>query len=128
MEFHIKEAREYAGYSQKELAQIIGVAQNTFHGYESGKHDPKSDLLIKIANACNVSVDFLLGVDVNNTKKSPSATDAAPGEDVSQVFDYLCNGLEAMGLIGEGEDISDRQADVLLGICAILRATFDNPQ
>lgn len=128
MEFHIKEAREYAGYSQKELAQIIGVAQNTFHGYESGKHDPKSDLLIKIANACNVSVDFLLGVDVNNTKKSPSATDAAPGEDVSQVFDYLCNGLEAMGLIGEGEDISDRQADVLLGICAILRATFNNPQ
>ena len=128
MEFHIKEAREYAGYSQKELAQIIGVAQNTFHGYESGKHDPKSDLLIKIANACNVSVDFLLGVDVNNTKKSPSATDAAPGEDVSQVFDYICNGLEAMGLIGEGEDISDRQADVLLGICAILRATFNNPQ
>lgn len=61
MKFHIKEARELAGYSQKEIAQIIGVAQNTFHGYESGKHDPKSDILIKIANACSVTVDFLLG-------------------------------------------------------------------
>lgn len=63
MKFHIREAREKAGYSQKELAQIIGVAQNTFHGYESGKHDPKSELLYKIADACNVTVDFLLGRD-----------------------------------------------------------------
>ena len=61
MDFKIKEAREKAGYSQKELAEIIGVAPNTFHGYESGKHDPKSDLLIKIANACKVTTDFLLG-------------------------------------------------------------------
>lgn len=61
MEFYIREARETAGYSQKELADIIGVAPNTLHGYETGKHDPKSDLLLKIANACNVSVDFLLG-------------------------------------------------------------------
>lgn len=61
MKFYIKEARESAGLSQKELAQIIGVAPNTMHGYESGKHDPKSDLLTKIAIACHVSVDFLLG-------------------------------------------------------------------
>lgn len=61
MKFQIREARENAGYSQKELAKIIGVAQNTFHGYESGKHDPKPDLLIKIAQACGTTVDFLLG-------------------------------------------------------------------
>ncbi len=75
MIFYIKEAREKAGFSQKELAEIIGVAPNTFHGYESGKHDPKSDLLVKIAQACNVSVDYLLGVSIqtyNETKKSPS--------------------------------------------------------
>jgi len=75
MEFRIKEARENAGYSQKELAEIIGVAPNTFHGYESGKHDPKSDLLIKIANACNVSTDFLLGATKEpkeETKKPPA--------------------------------------------------------
>ena len=62
MKFFIKEARERAGYTQKQLAEIIGVAPNTFHGYESGKHDPKSDLLIQIAKTCDVSVDFLLGL------------------------------------------------------------------
>jgi len=84
MEFRIKEARENAGYSQKELAEIIGVAPNTFHGYESGKHDPKSDLLVKIANACNVSTDFLLGATKElqeKTKKSPSVAEAAPGDE-----------------------------------------------
>lgn len=75
MKFQIKQARENAGYSQKELAEIIGVAPNTFHGYESGKHDPKSDLLIKIANACNVTIDFLLGYDApqsHKIKKAPT--------------------------------------------------------
>ncbi len=68
MTFQIKAAREKAGYSQKELAELIGVAPNTFHGYESGKHDPKSDLLIKIARACHVTTDFLLGTsDVSET-------------------------------------------------------------
>ena len=61
MKFFIKEAREKAGLSQKELAELIGVAPNTMHGYESGKHDPKSDLLKKISAACHVSIDFLLG-------------------------------------------------------------------
>ncbi|RKJ38497.1 helix-turn-helix domain-containing protein [Acutalibacter sp. 1XD8-33] len=62
MRFRIKEAREAAGYSQKELAEILGVAPNTFHGYESGKHDPKSFLLTEIAEVCGVSTDFLLGL------------------------------------------------------------------
>lgn len=82
MEFRIKEAREKAGYSQKELAEIIGVAPNTFHGYESGKHDPKSDLLIKIANTCHVTTDFLLGTSDSMSpaikiEKAPSLSDEA---------------------------------------------------
>lgn len=73
MKFQIKAARESAGFSQKELAKIIGVAPSTFNGYESGNHDPKSELLSKIADACNVTVDFLLGR--NCTDKSASGQD-----------------------------------------------------
>lgn len=77
MKFQIKEAREYAGFSQKELAEKIGVAPNTFHGYESGKHDPKSEILIDIAQACNVSVDFLLGL---SKEKPPAPAEADAGD------------------------------------------------
>ena len=75
MKIFIKEAREQAGFSQRELAERIGVAPNTLHGYESGKHDPKSDLLVQIAAACQVSVDFLLGVP--DIKNAPSVSDEA---------------------------------------------------
>ncbi len=79
MQFYIKEARELAGLSQKELAEQIGVAPNTLHGYESGKHDPKSDLLVAISSVCHVSVDFLLTgkntgswIVKSDDKKAPS--------------------------------------------------------
>ena len=87
MKFQIKEAREKAGYSQKELAKIIGVAPNTFHGYESGKHNPKSVLLIEIAKTCNVSVDFLLGLsDKPNLNLDPPA---AQYSDFTELLDKL---------------------------------------
>lgn len=61
-------------------------------------------------------------------KNSPSTAEAAPGEDVAQIFDYLNDGLVSLGFIRDGEDITDQQAEVLLGICSILRATFEDKQ
>ncbi len=61
MNFRIKDARKFAGISQKELAKMLGIAPATLSGYESGTHDPKSDILTMIADICGVSVDFLLG-------------------------------------------------------------------
>lgn len=97
MKFHIKEARESAGYSQKELAEIVGVAPNTFHGYESGKHDPKSDLLVKIATACHVTVDFLLGAStLQAVKKAPSEL---PEEALKIAKDYAALSKHAKGAV-----------------------------
>lgn len=76
LHFRIKEAREMAGMSQKELAEKIGVAPNTFHGYESGKHDPKSNLLADISRICGVTVDFLLGLEEMKNTPTSSADDA----------------------------------------------------
>lgn len=126
MKFQIKEARVQAGLSQKELARIIGVAPSTFNGYESGNHDPKSDLLIKIAQACNVTVDFLLGHgSAVDTKKSPNTAETAPGEEELKLMEYLKRAVYDMGFLPEGADLTDRQAEALLGMCAILHAVFD---
>ena len=67
MRFKIKEARTIAGLSQKELAERMGIHAATLSGYESGAHDPKSDGLMKIADICKVSVDFLLDREKEKT-------------------------------------------------------------
>jgi transcriptional regulator with XRE-family HTH domain len=61
MEFRIKEAREAAQLTQAQLAEQLGISYATLSGYETGKHDPKSETLVKIAKICGTSVDFLLG-------------------------------------------------------------------
>lgn len=62
-------AREHAKLNQKELAKILGISPSTLNGYEKGNHDPKSDGLIKIAKACNVTTDYLLGLSDNIEKE-----------------------------------------------------------
>ena len=56
---HIKEARESAGLSIRDLAAKAGVAVNTISLIEGGKSVPRADILRKIANALGRSMDEL---------------------------------------------------------------------
>ncbi|OPX88096.1 MAG: antitoxin HipB [Pelotomaculum sp. PtaB.Bin104] len=56
---NIKWARKSAGLSQSELARIVGVSVNTISGIELGRIKPSVDTFIRIARACNVSLDIL---------------------------------------------------------------------
>ncbi|WP_165973945.1 helix-turn-helix domain-containing protein [Marinitoga lauensis] len=59
----IKEIRISKGLEQKELAKLAGIGQSTFSEIESGKRiGIRTDILVKIAKALNVSTDYLLGL------------------------------------------------------------------
>ena len=47
--------------SQAETANLLEIAQTTYAGYETGKHEPDMKMLIKIANLYNVSIDYVVG-------------------------------------------------------------------
>lgn len=54
--------RERAGYATaKEFADALDVPYNTYIAYENQKREPKLEMLIKIADLLNVSLDDLLG-------------------------------------------------------------------
>lgn len=73
MKLYIRLAREMAGLAQNELAERIGVSASTLNGYESGNHAPKPELLNRIADICEVSVDFLLGrEDIVDSSPDPN--------------------------------------------------------
>ena len=46
---------------QKELAEYLGVQQNTYSDYETGKINVPIEALIKLADYYHVSTDYLLG-------------------------------------------------------------------
>lgn len=58
----LKEKRIEAGFSsQEKLASVVGVDRVTINYYEKGSRIPDIATFIKIANALNVSCDYLLG-------------------------------------------------------------------
>lgn len=57
----IKELREAHGYSQRQIAEQLGMLQPQYFRYETGMRDLPSSLLIHLANLYGVSIDYLLG-------------------------------------------------------------------
>jgi transcriptional regulator with XRE-family HTH domain len=55
----IKRLRQERGWSQSQLAQKLKVHQKQISGYERGVHLPSTELLIKVAELFNVSLDYL---------------------------------------------------------------------
>lgn len=59
---NLKKARLERGYSQKEVAENIGVAKSTYSLYESGNREPNVETIKKIADFLEISSDRLLGL------------------------------------------------------------------
>lgn len=60
---NLRRARENKGYTQKDVAEYIGVAKSTYSLYESGNREPNVQTIKKIADFLSVSADDLLGID-----------------------------------------------------------------
>ncbi len=64
----IRDLREDADLRQSDVAQATGIPQRTLSSYETGKTNPDSYAIIKLAAFFNVTTDYLLGVTKNNYK------------------------------------------------------------
>ena len=71
---NLKAAREYCGFTQEQLAEMIDVSRVTLARYEAGNHFPDEKRLIRLADCLGVSIDYLLGrvpMDVEIKKETP---------------------------------------------------------
>lgn len=57
----IKELRIESGYTPAALAEKLNVTIRLVYYWESGKRECSFDMLIKIANLFNTTVDYLIG-------------------------------------------------------------------
>lgn len=57
----LKSLRNEKGISQQQLADIVGVTQQSINKYENHKIEPDIFTLIAIADYFDVSIDYLVG-------------------------------------------------------------------
>lgn len=57
----LKELRDNHSMTQNDLAELLNVSRQSIGGYENNNVDPGMDILVKIANIFNISLDYLLG-------------------------------------------------------------------
>lgn len=96
--YRFKSLREEKGLNMKELSKLLDIPYTTYVGYEKEQREPGSDVLIKIADFYNTTVDYILGAsdvrslptsfDIENiisfpsTKKVPLLGTIACGEPI----------------------------------------------
>ncbi len=57
----LKYQRENFGCTQKQMAELIGIAPRSYQRYESGEREPNIETLVQIADFFKISLDDLIG-------------------------------------------------------------------
>lgn len=63
MSERLKNLRTKRNWTQKQVANRIGLAISAVSAYELGTRYPSYDILLKLARLYNVSTDYLIGKD-----------------------------------------------------------------
>ena len=58
---NLKKAREGMNLTQKDISDKLHITQSAWALYEQGRREPKIDMLIRIADILNMSIDQLFG-------------------------------------------------------------------
>ena len=124
------EVRERNGYTRKRLAEELGKPYATITKYENGEREAGSGYLISIAEKFNVTTDYLLGIEDDQsaeTKKSPAPSEAETRENKQVTREDLLEVLQKLHIIESGSAaISDADLQFLMHIIAVIDDWFSN--
>ncbi len=81
----IASARKAQNLTQQQLADLIGIAQQTLAHYESGDRCFPASMLPRLADKLNATVDELLGQSLKPGKRGPAPRLQKQFERISQL-------------------------------------------
>ena len=93
----LQELRKARGYSQQDVAKLIGVGRTTYLKYESGDNRPTRKLN-ELARLFNVSADYLLGL-------TDTPADPAPAQPPVQKVTHYTYRIPVVGRVAAGQPI-----------------------
>lgn len=56
----LQELRKQSGYSQEQVAEMLGLSRQAISKWESGQGKPEIDNIVKLTEIYNVSADYIL--------------------------------------------------------------------
>ncbi len=87
----LKELRKMHGYTQDDVAAVLGVVRQTYSHYETGKRTPSPEMLFKLAGLYRISMDDLMqlatDIDRNIDYDAPAPTQSS--EDLTSFLTYF---------------------------------------
>lgn len=102
----LRELRVSKKLKQKDLAEFLGLDRTTYAKYETGDSEPTFETIIKLANYYEVTTDYILGV---TSDRNPQYNE----EQVNKLTTDLERVLVKLGVIEEGEDLTDEQFNAI---------------
>ncbi len=101
----LKELRNKKGYTQKELAELIGVSPSTVGMYEQGRREPENSVLSKLCSILGTTTDYLIGFTPQQTEQ----------QEVGEVIDDFTKLLMAQqGLMFRGQPMSEEDREKIV--------------
>ena len=87
---NLKIYRTKNNYSQVDIANILNVTKQTVSNWEKGKRLPDINILIKLANLYNVTLDTLTGSDKRNSSiEMLNVVSNLPNDKKDKLLDFL---------------------------------------
>lgn len=113
----IAELRDQQGWTQEELAHSIGITRAALSHYEKSRRKPDNEVLVKLADKFNVSIDYLVG----RTKQPKIVMDPGVRGFVDQLD--LSDGdlLKKFNLTIDGQCLTEEEAKRFIAFMRIER-------
>lgn len=84
----LEQVRKEKGLTQTKLASEVGVTKQAISCYIRNKRIPRGDILVSIAQALGISVDYLVGT--SNAKKRQTNADRIRNMPDEELAEFLC--------------------------------------
>ena len=111
--YRISKARRHMNINQKELAAKANITEGSLSRYENDIREPKAAALTQLAEALNVSTDYLLGLTDDMEVQNNNLADKSD-EEFEQIYEATKEKFESGNIMFDGEPASKEAIDSML--------------
>lgn len=111
--YRISKARRFMNINQKELAKRANITEGSLSRYENDIREPKAAALMQLAEALNVSTDYLLGLSDEMSVQSSNLSDKT-NDEFEEIYEATKEKFESGNIMFNGEPASKEAIDSML--------------